>query len=779
MNPLSSASKNLKALKKLPLVKSIDEQRWASLAPHISFVELASGEKLFDEGNQSENLFMVLDGELQLSLSGIKSGSDFYLHSRFKGDTAGDFAVLNGGAHLVTAVAAKKSRVARFPRIAFELLADIDPNILAHVYDTAAELSRRVVLAKVFLDMFGEISTQAMNGLLDNTEIRHYSSGDVLIQEGDEADGLHITISGRLQVETVDDANNTIVLAEVRAPETIGELALMSDSARTATVYATRESTVAFLKKALFDELIAQQPDLLLPLTKIIVQRQAEKNARLHSPSKDQSIAIIPLDSKLPLRRFLHQLKREIRNDGNPLLLNARVFDTLYGKKGVAQTEFSDVFNSAVAEWLDDKENSFQEILYLTDATMSSWTKRCINRADSILLLANADKDNSSKLREIEHDLRNILKNTRYNRKIDLVLLHDKATVQPSHTARWLRKREINAYHHIRIDDKEHMARLARRICGSARGLVFSGGGARGYAHLGVQKVIEQHGITIDYIGGSSMGGLLGASIAMGYSTSEIEKLSAVFANKKALFDYTLPLVSLLRSAKLTRFCHEVYGETRIEDLWIPFFCVSSNLSDGKEVVHDRGPLWRVVRSTISLPGIFSPVPTPSGQLLIDGAVLNTFPVDIMHTQLSGRGSVIGVNVSQIVEIREYYNYGTSLSGWQALASRLNPFAKKIRIPRLVETLLRSTDIKSIIRLNETKAMLDILIEPDVSEIPLMEFKSYKKISDIGYEAATRVLVENGLINASALSSLQQRKSAIPKDANDEPNNFTVDTQLR
>lgn len=748
----NSESRNLKALKKLPLVESIDEARWETLAPHISFSELQAGESLFTEGHQSENLFLVMDGELRLSLPGgeladSESSTQFYLHSRCKGQTAGDFAVLNGGTHLVTAVAAKNTRVARFPRVAFELLADINPNILAHVYDTAAELSRRVMLAKVYLDMFGDISTEAMNDLLDGTEIRYFTSGQVLIEEGDEADGLHIVVSGRLQVETVNDEQNTVVLAEVRAPETVGELALLSDTVRTATVYAIRESTVAFLNKALFDELIVQQPHMLMPLSKLIVQRHIEKSKRTNNIVKDQSIAIIPLDRRLPLRRFLHQLKREMRNLGNPLLLDARSFDTLYGKKGVAQTEFSDVFNSAIAEWLDDKENSYQEILYLTDPTLSSWTKRCINRADKIILLADADSENSSKLREIEHDLRKILQNARYQRKVDLVLLHGKSVENPSNTARWLRKRDINAYHHIRIDDSEHMARLARRICGCARGIVFSGGGARGYAHLGVQKVIEKHGISIDYIGGSSMGGLLGASMAMGQDCESINRLSAVFAKKSALYDYTLPLASLMKSAKLTRFCHEVYNETRIEDLWIPFFCVSSNLADGKEVVHDRGPLWRVVRSTISLPGIFSPVPTPSGQLLIDGAVLNTFPVDVMQEKLGGRGSIIGVNVSQIVEIREYYNYGTSLSGWQVLMSRLNPLSKKIRIPRLVETLLRSTDIKSIIRLNETKAILDVLIEPDVSEIPLMEFKSYKRISDIGYDEAVKVLTEHQLIS--------------------------------
>jgi len=120
-----------------------------------------------------------------------------------------------------------------------------------------------------------------------------------------------------------------------------------------------------------------------------------------------------------------------------------------------------------------------------------------------------------------------------------------------------------------------------------------------------------------------------------------------------------------------------------------------------------------------------------------------------MHEQLGGNGSIIGVNVSQIVELREYYNYGTSLSGWHVLISKLNPFATNIRIPRLVETLLRSTDIKSIIRLNETKAMLDVLIEPNVSEIPLMEFKSYKRISEIGYEEALKVLDEHNLIDAN------------------------------
>jgi len=298
-------------------------------------------------------------------------------------------------------------------------------------------------------------------------------------------------------------------------------------------------------------------------------------------------------------------------------------------------------------------------------------------------------------------------------------------------------------------DDNQHIARIARRISGRARGLVLSGGGARGYAHLGVYRYLQEHNLPIDYIGGTSMGALLGASMAMGSSADDIMELSSEFANKKALFDYTLPLASLLKSRKLTRFCQTVYQHHRIEDLWIPFFCVSSNLSSGQEVIHDRGSLWLAIRTSISLPGLFSPVPTDDGQLLIDGAVLNTFPVDVMRKRLGWQGEVIGVNVSQIHELKHEYDFGTALSGWNVFWSRINPFRDARRIPRLVETLLRSTDIKGLERLEELKGGLDVLIEPNVQEISLLDFKSYARIANIGYDAATQASFESYAAEAS------------------------------
>lgn len=738
-------SRAIKQLVKLPLVESIDSDLWKKLTPLISFTQLAEGETLFEAGRESQNLYLVVEGEIGLFMPCGDASETYFLQSRKKGQTAGDFAVLNGGEHLVSAIAAKKSTIALFPRFAFDKLVDLDSGILAHVYDAASALARRVAMARVYLRLFGDISNKTMDLLLEKSEIQHYRSGEVLFEEGDSPDGLYIMVSGKLVVESRDADGKWQAIGEIQPPETVGELSLLAGSHRTGTVSAMRESTVALLSRRSFDELIAPRADMLMRLTKQVVRRQINKSLEQGFRTADRNFVIVPLDSRLPLRRFSHQLKNGLRSVGSTLSLDSRSFDTLYGRSGASQTTFENVFNSAIAEWLDDKENRFDAMMYVADREWNAWTKRCINRADRIVLVAHVTRDADPSRREIEKRLDAVLAEARIKPAIDLVLLHPSNTANPLGTARWLNARKLDCFYHVRINDAHHFARLARRLRNVARGIVFSGGGARGYAHLGVQKLIEEESVAIDYIGGSSMGGLLGAAMAMGRDYESVMALSSQFSNKKALFDYTLPLASLMKSAKLTNFCQKVYRDIRIEDLWIPFFCVSSNLADGREVIHERGLLWTVVRSTISLPGIFSPVPSSDGNLLIDGAVLNTFPVDIMLNRLGGKGNVIGVNVSQIPEQFNYYEYGAALSGWQVFLSRINPFAERIRIPRIAETLLRATDIKSIERLNESRSSLEILIEPNVRSVSLLDFKSYQRISELGYEEARRVFTEQGL----------------------------------
>ena len=231
----------------------------------------------------------------------------------------------------------------------------------------------------------------------------------------------------------------------------------------------------------------------------------------------------------------------------------------------------------------------------------------------------------------------------------ELVLLHPGTAQRPSGTAGWLAKRDLHAHHHVRLGDQTHMQRLARRLAGRALGLVLSGGGARGFAHVGVLRAMEELGIEIDLIGGTSMGALVGGQYARGLGLHESLELNRRFANPKQLFDYTLPLTSLMASRKLTRVMMGTYGDVRIEDLWRPFFCVSSNLTRAEAIIHRSGPLWEAVRASIAIPGIFTPI-LRGGDVLVDGGVMNNFPVDVMVRLCEG-GPVIGSNVCPLFEM--------------------------------------------------------------------------------------------------------------------------------
>ncbi len=722
----------LDQLKKVPLLKMIESSRWSQLEPYITFHPLVPEQTLFECGQKSETLYLILSGQLDLYLPATKEHREVLVSQKRFGDTAGDFAVLNGGEYLVTGRAATQCTVACFPHGGFEKLADLNPDILAHVYESAAKLSRKVLLTKSFLGLFGDITDITLKELLTDTKIRHLRSGEELFRQGDETNGLYIVMAGRLPILIENEDGFVHTLSEAKAPQMVGEFSLITQSTRAATVFASRESMVAFLSKEKFDRYIMQKPHLLASISRMIVERQNAASRRTTDNGKFHHIAIVPLSDNIPLKRVIHLLKKEFRESARTFAMDSDQFDTLYGKTGASQTTFADSFNSSVTAWLDDRESRYGHVLYVADQAWSAWTHRCLNRADRVLFLA--DTSESPALTYLEQKVQAMFDGRKHSPRIEYAFLHPEETLQPQDTSDWLKPRKLSAYHHIRMEDTVHFARLARRLTGRAHGLILSGGGARGYVHLGVHRALEETELPIDYIGGSSMGALLGGAIAMGLSAARIYELSEKFANRRALFDYTLPLTSLMKSAKLTDFCHGLYKETLIEDLWIPYFCMSSNLSQGTSVCHQKGLMWKAVRSSIAIPGVFSPVPGNNGELLVDGAVLNNFPVEKMEKLLFG-GILIGVNVGQIEALEENYNYGMSLSGWKVFAEWINPFNKqKTKTPGILETLLRANEIKSIDSQIRTRKLLDILIEPEVDSFSLLEFRAFSEISDIGYE---------------------------------------------
>ena len=166
----------------------------------------------------------------------------------------------------------------------------------------------------------------------------------------------------------------------------------------------------------------------------------------------------------------------------------------------------------------------------------------------------------------------------------------------------------MSAHHHVRVHNPADVARLARRVAGRAVGLVLGGGGARAFAHIGALRALVEAGVPVDMIGGASAGAIIAAQFAQGWSVAELYARNRRLAHLgRSLIDYTVPLVSLIQARKFTAILHELFGQTCIEDLWLPFWCLSSNLTRAEKIVHRAGPLAAALRATCALPASCRP----------------------------------------------------------------------------------------------------------------------------------------------------------------------------
>jgi len=185
--------------------------------------------------------------------------------------------------------------------------------------------------------------------------------------------------------------------------------------------------------------------------------------------------------------------------------------------------------------------------------------------------------------------------------------------------------------------DADDLGRLARLLTRRGVGLVLSGGGARGFAHLGVIRALREARVPIDFVGGSSIGSIIAAGVAVGWSDDEMRmRYRRSFVDTNPVNDYTFPFVALTRGRKVSRLLQREYGDVLIEEPAPAFFfCVSANLTTGRALEHRDGRLADALRASVAIPGVMPPA-YRGEDVLVDGAAINNLPVDIMHTTHRG-----------------------------------------------------------------------------------------------------------------------------------------------
>jgi len=561
------------------------------------------------------------------------------------------------------------------------------------------------------------------------------AKGDFLFRQGDVGDSLYLLMHGRLRV-LLEQNGAFEQISEIGPGEIFGEMALITGDKRSATLIAIRDTSLFKLEKSGFERLIEQRPQVMMQIARIQAQRVRRLSNRRPPPTTLVTLAVIPISKEVPLTQFCQRLVTALSTYGQTLHLNRqRVDDEL--EKGAAQSELHDPENSRVVAWLSEQEIRYRFVIYESDAELSAtaWAKRCVRQADQILFVGWANSN--PELSELEWLMkREMQEQTTASARQSLVLLHPDDT-QPVGTSKWLNRRQVQRHHHLRWKHKPDLTdfkRLARLYTGRAVGLVLGSGGARGMAHIGVLRAIEELGLEIDLVGGTSFGGLIAALYAIGLDYEGMCNVAKEIINPKEMFDYTLPMTSFFGGKPFTNIMMTLFADRQIEDTWREFFCISSNLTRATEMLHQRGPLWKYVRATCSLPIFFPPV-VDNGDLLIDGGLVNFLPLDVMSRLCAG-GPVIGIDVGLEADLTADYQFGPSLSGWRVLWSRINPFQSKINVPNPFNVLMRLIEFNCTRRNAMERNYADLYLRPPIEQFETLDFAAYEAMIEVGYQSA-------------------------------------------
>jgi predicted acylesterase/phospholipase RssA/CRP-like cAMP-binding protein len=593
---------------------------------------------------------------------------------------------------------------------------------------------RRFELVVHLLHLFKGLDAEVLEELVPELEWVSLRSGETLFRQGDTPDATFFLISGRLRV-VAEESSGPRVLNEVGPGESVGEMALLTDDDRSATVYAVRDSQLARLDEVTFRRFVESHPAALKRITEFVVRRlRFQSGAGIPERARLATIAVVPAHPDTSTAAFAEGLTAALAQHGSASHLNRSRVDDALGRRGVAELPEDDPDAMRLVQWLNERETAYRFVVYEADASWSGWCERSIRQADHVLVVADAGGDpalgeNELRMRQRGHTAR--------APEQSLVLLGKPGSSGPSDTARWLEQRDFARHYHVRDHvrgaEPGDLARLARVLTGNAVGLVLGGGGARGFAHLGVLRALAELGIPIDLVGGTSIGAIVAAQVAMGLDPSEIQEVARTqFAS---VFDPTLPVVSLLAGRRIGARLADAFGRVEIEDLAIPFFCVSTNLTQATERVHRRGLLAQAVRASISLPGILPPVAS-EGDLLVDGGLTNNLPIDVMGDAVAG-GRVVAVDVSPEVDMHAGDEIGHEISGWRILWQRLNPFTHAAPPPYILNLLTRSSLIASIIaeREKHARAAASLYLKIPAGDVKLLAFDAIEEIADRGYEA--------------------------------------------
>jgi NTE family protein len=582
------------------------------------------------------------------------------------------------------------------------------------VPQTAAEFLRKVpVFTRLSVELLEQIAA-----LASDVGLRR---GEWLFREGDPADGVYVVRVGHLEVLHDGPAPQTVNTLTRGA--VLGELALLTGSARSASIRALRDTELLKIDRAQFDSLLRSEPELALGLTRALSgQLQASRALPVARRARPVTIAVRAIGPGASVLELADELSSALCEWGKVAVLYP-------GDDGEAHAGVRSGAQAAshFGPLIERCELDHDQVIMVCGygEHPSAWDDFCVSRADRVLVVVTTPT--SVQQFTDPGGEAGVLGALRGSDLVGCGFAPGSGGLTG-----WID--ELAPSSTFAISDSRRrgdIARMARRLAGRAVGVVLSGGGARAFAHLGVLETLLGSGMLVDRVGGVSMGAFIGGLLASGQDSASIDACCyEEWVRRNPINDYTFPRSSLIKGQKAAAMLDRVFGDVRLEELARPFYCASVNLRGNRLSIDRDGRMATAVGASISLPLIGPPMRHEEA-LLIDGSLLDNLPVEPMSS--SGEGPVLAIDIKGGEE-RAQTPAGSKQGERSPRATR------RERLPSLPETMARIALLSSANTDEAARRHADLTIVARVSGVGLLEFHQIDQARAAGRRAALKAL---------------------------------------
>lgn len=562
------------------------------------------------------------------------------------------------------------------------------------------ELQRRSTIATLLADspIFGALQPSVRRDLERHLSWRQVASGAVIYEVGGVPGGLYLVLSGRvaeLRSERVD-----FLPGFVFGDDALGESVAM------ATARAVRDTSLAFVERSALRRLLARHDTLRVALA----EQASADIARVRTAAiADRAAIMIVLPDRDPIWRARVERIRTVLGGIGCALVDRPTTERTLGD-GVVEAASGSSLAAALRQWLSSVEERHRYILCVAHADDAPWLCICLGQTEHRLLLADGRGDPALLTDAGRAAGRHIA-------------LYWPADGRPQNTARWLERDPTLTWHHVREGRFDDIGRLVRRLLGRAIGVVLGGASSRGVAHLGLVEAIVEAGLPVDTLAGTSSGASVAGLVAMQLEPDEILRraVDGTTGFRAGPDNVGPPFVSVFSGRRARRIIQRNFGDQTLEDLLIPVKATALDLRTRTTLVLDRGPLWRAVRASSSVPGMWPPVAV-DGRLLVDGGLTDNFPHRIIEGECAAGLTVVSnLDAGYPAPFAGAPDYGDVLSGWRVLLDRL--LGRGTVYPRLTATVVECLVLGGRASSDDLEARVDprrvLVVRPPIPKIDL------------------------------------------------------------